>query len=162
MRNIRQRIKNHWFYFFPPKCNTVKISCGFVQGKVIEFGSSHLYQSHLQSLLWSTRISSIANYVCHGQWNSALHLQVLALFYLQPYFKTPYFIFQLWWAFQRSCCKEANTADSKSEGGVDYKHTGKQCIQIHFKGETESHVYMELISVYLGASPGCYSFHGMA
>lgn len=48
---------NHVLIFFFFKCNTVKISCGFVQGKVIEFGSSHLNQSHLQSLLGGARIS---------------------------------------------------------------------------------------------------------
>lgn len=150
MRNVRQRIMNHVLLFFF-KCNTVKISCGFVQGKVIEFGSSHLNQSHLQSLLWNARISEypVANRVCCGWWNSALHFQVLGLMYLQPYFKIPFFIFQLWWTFQRSCCKEANTADCKSEGGVDYEHTGKQCIERHFKGERESPMFICSSSVFI-------------
>lgn len=69
MRNVRQRIMNHvLIFFFFSKCNTIKISCGFVQEKVIEFDSSLLNQSHLQSLLWSARISEhpLANSVCGG------------------------------------------------------------------------------------------------
>lgn len=41
------------YFFFFPRCNSVKINSSFVQGKLIELGSSHLNQCHLQSLLWS-------------------------------------------------------------------------------------------------------------
>lgn len=38
------------------RCNTVKIRSSFAQEKVIEFGTPHLNQNHLQSLLYSGSI----------------------------------------------------------------------------------------------------------
>lgn len=55
IRNRRWRIMNQTSYFFF-RCNTVKIKSSFAQGKVIEFGTPHLNQNHLQPLLCSGSI----------------------------------------------------------------------------------------------------------
>lgn len=87
-----------------PKYNTVKINNSFAQGKVIEFGTSHLNQSHLQSLLWNGDIYEhcTINYINHLNTSKQkascrvllCGIKVLGLRYSHPCFRS-FFTLQL-------------------------------------------------------------------
>lgn len=154
MRNVRQRIMNHvliFFSFFPPSVTqlksrvvllkemllnlaavtSIKVICSLCCGVAVYL--SNLLQ-RMPTILTVTAESFLRS--------SALHFQVLGLMYLHPYIRIPFFIVQLEWTFQRSCCWEANTADCKTESSTFLKNLSKQCIERHFKGERDSCVYM--------------------